>query len=98
MIENLKTVNNLNTVSNPYEAIFNDSHNNDIKIQDKLSPYLNANKKANSYPEMNSFYPSFSVADEIKKESNEIINRGQDDNKSIFINNFIFLYLLKRFC
>jgi len=94
VVENPKTINDLDSGSNPYEAIFNESYNNEIKIQDKFSPYPNTNKKANSYPEMNSLYPSFTVSDEIKKESSEIFNfRGYDENKSNLIYKFYYFLL-----
>ena len=76
--------------SNIYSTIFNDNCNNDSKNQEKLSPYLHPNNKANSFPEMNLFYPTFNNAEISKKdlipiENVIILNQEEQKLSKLFI-------------
>lgn len=69
--------------NNPYDSIFNDNCVNENPIQERLSPYFSTNNRANSFPEFNTVYPTFSIGDSIKKVDNEFFNNSNlEDNKA----------------
>ncbi len=71
--------------NNPYDTIF-DKNENENPGQERLSPCLSINSKVNSYPEINTNYPNFSIGDSIKRNDNEIVNNNLEENKTSKIN------------